>query len=121
MNADSTHVAELPHRKKQGGALRAPRAGACARPLAFGGPGRRAPTHALAPPLISHAHPARNPVLHSAVFLGNPVSRSRPPCLGRSLRSRRMRSAAPNLDTPPARQGLAPRRKTGKKKADADR
>ena len=37
------------------------------------------------------------------------------------LRSRRMRSASPNLDTAPARQGLAPRRKTEEKKADAGR
>jgi hypothetical protein len=44
---------------------------------------------------------------------GAPVSRSRPPCLGRSLRSRRTRSATPNLDTAPARKGSAPIRKTG--------
>jgi hypothetical protein len=40
-----------------------------------------------------------------AVFLGDLVSRSRPPSLGRSLRSRRMRSASPNPDTASARWG----------------
>jgi len=46
--------------------------------------------------------------LHGTVFLGVPVSRSRSPCRGRSLRSRRMRSALPNLDPAPARQDSAP-------------
>src|SRR5215813_13604505 len=50
------------------------------------------------PPLISQAHQHATRVLHDAVFLGDSLSRSRPPPLGRSLRSRRMRSAAPNLD-----------------------
>ena len=48
-----------------------------------------------------------------AVFLGDLVSRSRPPSLGRSLRSRRMRSASPNPDTASARWGFAPTRRTG--------
>ena len=43
---------------------------------------------------------------------GEPLSRSRPPRLGRSLRSCRRRSASPNLDTAPARQGSAPAGKT---------
>jgi hypothetical protein len=41
-------------------------------------------------------------VLDGAVFLGRLLSRSRPPCLARSLGSRRMRSASPN---PPQRPG----------------
>ena len=52
--------------------------------------------------------PTTQPVLHDAVFLGDSLSRSRPPRLGRSLRSRRMRSASPNLDPTATRQESAP-------------
>ena len=43
-------------------------------------------------------HPVRRLVPHAAVFPGGSLSGSRPPRLGRSLRSRRMRSASPTLD-----------------------
>jgi hypothetical protein len=49
-------------------------------------------------PLISLAYPARRPVLHGAVFPGAELSRSRLSRLGRSLQSRRMRSASPTPD-----------------------
>lgn len=52
-------------------------------------------------------------MLRGAVFLAGPFSRSRLPRRGRSLRSRRMRSAPPNLDPAPTRQGSAPMRKQG--------
>ena len=42
------------------------------------------------------------------------LSSSRPPRLGRSLRSRRMRSASPNLDPAPTHKGSAPTRKMGR-------
>ena len=47
-------------------------------------------------------------MLHGAVFLADLLSRSRPSRLGRSLRSRRTRSASPPLDTVATRQGAAP-------------
>ena len=46
--------------------------------------------------------------VRGAVSLGAPLSRSRSPRRGRSLRSRRMRSASPNLDPAPTCQGWAP-------------
>jgi hypothetical protein len=42
---------------------------------------RRPPTDRT--PLIRQSHPARSPVLHAGVFLGDPLSCSRPPRLGR--------------------------------------
>ncbi len=70
-----------------------PRADTSLRPL--GGPGRRASAHALSPPPISQAHSATGPDAASAVILDGPLSRSRPPRLGRSLRSRRFAMASP--------------------------
>ena len=55
-----------------------------------------------------HAGTARSPLPR------HPLSGSRPPRLGRSLRSRRMRSAAPNLDPAPGRLVLAPASKRSK-------
>ena len=52
-----------------------------------------------------------------AVFLGDPVSSSRPPRLGRSLRSRRTRSAPPTLDPATTHKDSAPTRKTGEDQA----
>jgi hypothetical protein len=43
-----------------------------------------------------------------SVFLAARLSSSRVPCLGRSLWSRRMRSASPNLDTAATLQESAP-------------
>ena len=45
-------------------------------------------------------------MLRGGVFPGDLVSRSRPPRQGRSLRSRRQRSAAPNLDPASTRTGF---------------
>ncbi len=75
---------------------------------ALGRPGRRAPAPGVRTPQIGQPHPARSRVTHKAVFLGVPLSRSRPPRLGRSLRSRRMRSASPNLDPAATHQDSAP-------------
>jgi hypothetical protein len=47
-------------------------------------------------------------MLHGAVFLAARLSRSRPPRLGPSPRSRRMRSASPTPDPAVTRKGLAP-------------
>ena len=88
--------------RPQGGALRAPRAGATARPQPWGRAAARRPSR-VSLPLITPPGCAR-----TAVFLGAALSRSRPPRLGRSLWSRRMRSASPDLDTAPTRQGSAP-------------
>ena len=57
---------------------------------------------------IKMALSASRPVLPGAVFLAARLSRSRPPRLGRSLRSRRMRSAAPSPDPESTHLGLAP-------------
>src|SRR5436190_10422436 len=88
----------------QGGALRAPRADASASASALGGPAERASGPAAQLPVIRQAFGTR-PVAGAAIFLGAPLSRSRPPRLGSSLRSRRMRSAAPTLDPAATRQG----------------
>jgi hypothetical protein len=56
---------------------------------------------------IKAAHSASRPVRHGIVNLGARLSSSRPPRLGRSLRSRRMRSASPTLDPESTHQGLA--------------
>ncbi len=82
-----------------------------------GSPGRRAP--ALTPRSAA-GQPGSfgtRRVLHGAVFLCELLSRSRPPRRGRSLRSRRTRSASPNLDPTSARQGSAPIEEDG---ADQD-
>jgi hypothetical protein len=100
----------------------APRAGDSARPPALGRPRpARAGPHALSPPLIYWAHPVPQLVLDGAVFLGGSLSRSRPSCLGRSLRSRRMRSASPNLDTTSTRQESAPIEEDGEEAGRPER
>ncbi len=77
------------------------------RALPWGGPpGARRAAH-WQRPQIKTARTARTPVQRKAVFLAVQLSRSRPPRLGRSLRSRRMRSASPNLDAPATRQESA--------------
>jgi hypothetical protein len=68
----------------------------------------RTPGRTRAGVQIKMAHSASSPALHGAVFLAARLSRSRPPRLGRSRRSRRMRSAAPALDRESAHLGLAP-------------
>ncbi len=79
--------------------------------LFWGGPpGARRAAHWQCPQ-IKTAHTIRMPVQGKAVFLAAQLSRSRPPRLGRSLRSRRRRSASPNLDPAATRQGSAPRKK----------
>jgi hypothetical protein len=84
----------------------APRAGDSARPPALGRPRpARAGPHTLCPPLVYWIYPATQTGIADAVFFGGPLSRSRPPCRGRSLWSRRMRSASPNLDTAATRKG----------------
>lgn len=72
------------------------------------GPARAHAGPHLSGPQINSAHSANWPVLHGAVFLATRLSRSRTPRLGRSLRSRRIRSAAPTLDTESTHLGLAP-------------
>ena len=62
----------------------------------------------LSSPQISQAHPPHTTVLHGARLLAASLSSSRPPRLGRSLRSRRMRSAPPILDPAATRPELAP-------------
>jgi hypothetical protein len=69
-------------------------------------PGRRA----LVQPLNrrrSIGLPTHIRVLDAAVFLGGPLSSSRSPRLGRSLRSRRMRSASPNPRPAGHSQGIS--------------
>ena len=70
-------VAELGRSWNQGGALRAPQADASARPQ----PQKARPAcvgpHAQ-PPMIDPARLIRGPVLHAAVSLAAPLSRSRP-------------------------------------------
>ena len=101
-------VAELSGYLDQGGTATRRRGPALASAFALGRPGRRAPA-------LSHRHVVDQPgpsaqraVLDGAVFLGDSLSRSRPPCLGRSVRSRRMRSASPNLDPTASRKDSAP-------------
>ena len=50
---------------------------------ALGGPAGRAPGPNDRTPQINQAHPSAAPSPHGAVLLGVPLSRSRPPCLGR--------------------------------------
>ena len=71
-------------------------------------PGRRAPGHTPQPQQVSHAHTASRTVPREAVFFAVRLSRSRPPRLGRSLRSRRFA----NLDPASTRQDSAAARKT---------
>src|SRR5262249_55887249 len=79
----------------QGGALRAPRAGACARPPPWEAPPARAGP-GIWTPQINSAHPATQcRVLHEAVFLVARLSSSQAPRLDRSLRSRRCAMASP--------------------------
>src|SRR5260370_41594432 len=68
-------------------------------------PGRRAPAPGHRLTLISQAHLAARLVLDAAVFLRDSFSPPPPPRLGRSLRSRRQRSASPHLDPAGGRQG----------------
>ena len=70
----------------QGGALRAPRAGACARPLPWEArPSARRPHRQDA--ADQQAHPATHPKAKwGAVFLGDSWSRSRPACRGQRVR-----------------------------------
>ena len=82
------------------------------------GPGRRAPALTPLPPLISLAHRARKRCCRLPSSSALPVSSSRPPRRGRSLRSRRMRSASPNLDPAPAREDRRLSRKTGSRAGD---
>jgi hypothetical protein len=81
------------------------------------------PSHA-GPHRARHADqggsPARRPVWHRAVFLVARLSRSRPPRLGRSLRSRRMRSASPNLDPASTHQESAPIEEDGAEQDPAE-
>jgi len=86
----------------QGGALRAPRAGVSAAAQ----PWEACAAHAdptAQPPLINEAHRHLRGAA-ATVSLAFRLSSSQPPRLGRSLRSRRMRSAAPTLDPVPTRQ-----------------
>ena len=98
----------------QGGALRVPRVDACARPQPWRGPAGRAPTQPR-----DWRRSARL-FRHAIRSSGGPSSLAQdcpargPPCLGRSLRSRRTRSATPNLDTASTRQGSAPIEEDGR-------
>jgi hypothetical protein len=83
--------------------------------LSLGRPGRRAAAH---PPNRCRSLPLfrrAGRYLRSAVFLAARSSRSRPPRLGRTLRSRRMRSAPPTLDPLPTRSGSAPIEQDGRR------
>jgi hypothetical protein len=78
----------------------------------LGGPGRRVPGHAMQVTIDQSGSPGDATGAGLCRLPGDPLSRSRLWRLGRSLRSRRMRSASPNPDTAPARQGSAPAGKT---------
>jgi hypothetical protein len=110
-SSHSSHSVALPNKPIHDQArLRCapPRAGTCARPPALGRP-RPAPAGlSRFGPRRPSGLTGRRSVLYVAVFLDDLVSHSRQPCIGRFLRSRRMRSASANLDTAPAREGSAP-------------
>ncbi len=92
----------------QGGTATRRRGPALASASALGRPGRRAPAPSHRHVVDQPGPSAQRAVLDGAVFLGDSLSRSRPPCLGRSLRSGRMRSASPNLDPTASRKDSAP-------------
>jgi hypothetical protein len=97
----------------QGGAAARRRARRPRRPPALGGPGRRTPG------LCQQRGAALGRIIGTAgkddwaVFLGCPLSSSRPPRQWRSLRSRRMRSASPTIDPESTPTESAPMRKNG--------
>ena len=79
-------------------------------------PTRAGPTRCTAP-LISQAHQVMSACCAVRSSSAGRLSCSRPPCLGRSLRSRRTRSASPNPDTAIARRGPAPVEEDGEVRA----
>jgi hypothetical protein len=93
----------------QAAPLRGARAGACVGLRPWGGPADTRRPKRRRPPLINQAHlGARSQRCTVPSSSATRLSRSRPPRQGRSLQSRRMRSASPNLDPASTRQDPAP-------------
>jgi hypothetical protein len=79
------------------------------------GPPGRTPGHKPTEPQIQAVLTSRASAHDSAIFLGGPLSSSRPPRQGRSLRLRRTRSAPPTLDPMSTHKGSAPIEEEGRK------